>query len=144
MLALVVIPFANYGFEHRDKYKINSKWIHHFKIPVITFAVFAITASSTRQPLHKYTIRTKSDTLKIDVEKAVKCINDIAINHKMHKECCDTINQNGVFKNQEASIAYFILENDRGVRFEIEGKKGNGYFTEPSSFEEMRLIKQEL
>ena len=59
-------------------------------------------------------------------------------------QCCDKTNQNGIFKNSKVSITYFILKNDRGVRFDIEGKKDHSYFTELSSFEEIRLIKREL
>src|SRR5690606_27051056 len=66
LLALLMIPFANYVFINRARFSLKMKLTELLKIPVMAISMFAIMGTSVMMPHHNYQIRKENMEQTID------------------------------------------------------------------------------
>jgi hypothetical protein len=143
LIALVMIPSAQYVFERIHQFKIKHDLVNLLRIPAIVMTGLAITGTSVMVPHHEYTIRKEIEGQQIDIEKAISIIGNVAEQHDLSCVKCDPTARNGEFKNKEITLKYAIMENNRGIDFSITGDPG-GLFFGGDSREDMESIKRYL
>jgi len=143
VIAFSVMPLSLYISRHISEYQINSSLIPTFKIPIVILVVFAITATTAYTPIEKYEIRKNSSDQKIDINKAIKAVAEIAKSFQMNCIKCQAKDENVIYENKKASLSYSFLPYQRGLKFRIQGKDPGLYFgTDPKI--EMHAIKISL
>jgi hypothetical protein len=143
LVAVIVIPLSHYMYEQRSKYSINIKLAELIKIPVIGITALGIMGTSVIMPHHNYEIRKEVKSEKIDIPKAIEIIEREMEYHGLKCVKCSPSEKKGLFKNKEIELKYKILENDRGIEFDITGEPG-GLFFGSGSWDEMDTIQGRL
>lgn len=144
VLALVMVPLANYVFDHHSQFRITFRRIAALRIPVIIATVLAITGTSVITPHHRYVIRKETPDQEIDREKALSLIGAVAQRYDLVCATrCDPSDNEGAFSDKEITLRYAFLDNNRGVTFDITGQPSGVIFGK-GSWDEMESIKIQL
>lgn len=143
LLALFVIPIANYVHTNRTRFSLKMKFTEILKIPVMVVAMFAIMGTSVMMPHHNYQIRKENTEQSIDVAKAIEIIKREVAPYDIECVTCDPNENTGYFKSEDIELKYSVLENNRGIEFDIRGVPG-GMFIGGGSWDEMEAIQRKL
>ena len=143
LFAFVIIPLAHLVYEKREKYLVEVNVKELLKVPAIILTVLGITGTSVLLPHHKYEIRKESSTESIDIDEAIEAIKNVTNSHNLICKKCEPGDNAGLFEGNEIRLEYRVLENNRGIEFDIKGDPGSPFFG-GGSWEEMDQIKRKL
>jgi hypothetical protein len=137
LVAFVIIPVAHFVYENRNRFTLKLNIAEIIKIPVIVLTILGITGTSQRP------IILNPSGKGIDITEAIRLIEKITDPHDLVCKKCNPVDNEGLYENDEISLVYRVLKNNKGMEFEITGDLEEGFFG-GSSLEEMTQIKEEL
>ncbi len=143
LVAFIVLPLAHYVYENRARFTIETPGPQLTRVSAVILAMVGITGTSVLMPHDSYEIRKEDPEQSIEIAKATELICKIADQHDLQCIKCDPLEREGSFEDKKIKLRYKVLENNRGIAFDIEGNPG-GLFFGGGSWDEMDQIKREL
>jgi hypothetical protein len=143
LLAFFMIPVAHYVYENRSSFSIKNKLSQFIRIPIMAISMFAIMGTSVMMPHHNYQIRKEHTGQTIDISKAIEIIKKEVAPYDIKCVECSPSEKEGFFESDEIELRYSVLENNRGIEFDIRGDPG-GVLLGGGSWDEMEAIQRNL
>ena len=137
LVAFVIIPVAHFVYAKRDRYSLKLNIGKLIKIPAIVLTIIGITGTSQLPYVHKPSPGS------IDIVGIIMRIREVTDAHDLICKKCTPLDNEGLYKNDEISLTYRVLEKNKRIEFEITGDVEEEFFGR-SSLEEMTDIKKEL
>jgi len=143
LFALLVIPFSHYVYRFRSHFELKKKTLHIFKLPMLCMLGLSIMGTSVMLPHHKYAIQKKNNSESINVSKVISIIKEIVEPYGLKCVTCDENIKNGEFSGEGITLKYILINEDKGVKFDIEGSRGS-IFRKSDDFDILEKIRRRL
>ena len=141
LIALVMVPVAVPTLRHCLNRSAGRFLI---SMPIATLTLASILGTSAIMPLHEYTLRSVDPDERLDLDHAYGFVGLVARRNGLECVECDRNELQGIYKSEDVTLEYWLLDTGHGMRFRVSSSKMKGIVLQRPDYTELDRIRAEL